>query len=174
MMMVLNGLLNNIIIPIQSKLAKIYSLDSKIVNMATILSFLAFLLINMPANYILDKKGIKFGFMVGNGIYLVGIVLSCCINAGFGFVIGGYLIFVMGQPFILNIPAKIATYWFFPDNVRKFLCRERWPLRLWWVRTSSVLGSVSPCLRWWSRRIVKASTRRDKYSPCISDMLSQH
>lgn len=97
--------------------------------MATILSFLAFLLVNMPANYILDKRGIKFGFMVGNGIYLVGIVLSCCINAGFPFVIGGYLIFVMGQPFILNIPAKIATYWFLPENVRIYLFRGLWPLQ---------------------------------------------
>jgi fucose permease len=123
-MMVLNGLLNNIIIPLESKLASIYGLNSKVVNIATILSFLAFLMSNLPANYILDQKGIKFGFIVGNSIYLCGIVLSCCINAGFPFVIIGYLLFVMGQPFIMNIPAKIATYWFFPENVKSYLFRE--------------------------------------------------
>lgn len=116
--MVLNGLLNNIIIPIQSKLASIYSLNSKVVNIATILSFLAYLIVNLPINYVLDKKGIRFGIIVGNAIYLLGISLSSCVNAGFPFLIIGYLVFVMGQPFILNSPAKIATYWFFPENVK--------------------------------------------------------
>jgi hypothetical protein len=30
------------------------------------------------------------------------------------------MFFAMGQPFITNIPAKIATYWFFPENVKKW------------------------------------------------------
>jgi MFS family permease len=124
MMMVLNGLLNNIIIPLETKIAKIYSVDGRVVNLANILSFLAYLLVNLPANYLLDKKGIKFGIILGNSIYLLGIVFSCFINAGFGFLIVGYLIFVMGQPFITNIAAKIATYWFFPKNVKYALSLE--------------------------------------------------
>ncbi len=115
-MMVLNGLLNNIIIPLETKMVKIYSVDSRVVNLANILSFLGYLVVNIPANYLLDKKGIRFGIIVGNSIYLAGIVLSCFINASFSCVVLGYLIFVMGQPFILNIPAKIATYWFLPAN----------------------------------------------------------
>jgi fucose permease len=117
MMMLLNGLLNNIIIPLETALSNIYSVPSRVVNISTILSFLTFLLVNLPANYILDKRGIKFGFLVGNSLYLVGILLACCINMGFPFLVVGYLIFTLGQPFILNIPAELATYWFFPENV---------------------------------------------------------
>jgi hypothetical protein len=100
-----------------------------VVNLSTIISFLIFLIVNLPANYILDNRGIKFGFLIGNSIYLLGIVLSCCINIGFPFVMIGYLFFTIGQPFILNIPAKIATYWFFPENVQLILLRDHWPLR---------------------------------------------
>lgn len=114
MMMVLNGLLNNVIIPLETALATVYNVSSRVVNISTILSFLAFLLVNLPANYILEKRGIKFGFMVGNSLYLAGIILCCCVNAGFPMLMIGYILISFGQPFILNIPAELATYWFFP------------------------------------------------------------
>jgi hypothetical protein len=112
--MVLNGLLNNIIIPIANKLALLYDQSTKVVNLATILSFIIFALINIPINYVLDKKGIKFGYRIGMGLYLIGMFFVCLVNASFPLVIFGYLIFTFGQPFILNTPAKISTYWFFP------------------------------------------------------------
>jgi len=92
--------------------------------MSTIISFLLFTLMNIPANYILDLKGIRFGFLIGISFYLAGIVLACFVNVAFGFLIAGYLIFTLGQPFILNTPAKIATYWFFPKNVKIIKRRE--------------------------------------------------
>jgi hypothetical protein len=115
--MILNGLLNNIIIPIASKLSALYGYSTKVVNMGTILSFLIFSLVNIPINYFLDKKGIQIGFRIGLGLYLTGIIFACLVNAAFPLVIVGYIIFTFGQPFILNTPAKIATYWFFPQNV---------------------------------------------------------
>lgn len=84
------------------------------VNLVNIFAFLVFLVANLPANYVLDKRGIKFGLIIGNSLYLVGIGLCCFINVGFPFLIIGYLTFIIGQPFIVNIPAKLATYWFFP------------------------------------------------------------
>jgi fucose permease len=118
-MMFLNGLLNNIVLPLESKLSNIYSVNSKVVNLANILSFLSFLVVNLPANHIMDRRGIRFGFIVGNLLYLIGISICCLINHGFPFLIIGNMFFAMGQPFITNIPAKIATYWFFPENVKK-------------------------------------------------------
>ena len=112
--MLLNGLLNNIIIPIANKLALLYDQSPKVVNLATIMSFLIFSLINIPINYFLDKKGIKMGYRVGIGLYLLGMFFVCLVNVSFPLVIFGYIIFTFGQPFILNTPAKIATYWFFP------------------------------------------------------------
>lgn len=118
--MVLNGLLNNIIIPIASKLSDTYGYSAKIINSPIIVSFLVFSLINIPVNHFLDKRGIKTGYMIGLSFYAVGMLLVCFINKAFPLLIIGYIIFSFGQPFILNLPAKIATYWFFPQNVRKY------------------------------------------------------
>jgi MFS family permease len=144
LLMLFNGLLNNIIIPLQSRLAVIYDQSNKIVNIATILSFLFFSLMNVPANHILDLRGLRFGFLVGLSFYLVGILMACFVNVAFPMLIAGYLFFTIGQPFILNTPAKIATYWFFPKNVIENLFRELWQLLLWWGPISSDLDWALP------------------------------
>lgn len=116
--MILNGLLNNIIIPIASKLSDTYGYSTKIVNVPTIMSFLVFSLINIPVNHFLDKRGIKTGYVIGLSFYSIGMFLVCFLNKAFPMLIIGYIIFSFGQPFILNLPAKIATFWFFPQNVK--------------------------------------------------------
>jgi len=105
LLMVFNGLLNNIIIPISTKLSIIYDQPSQLVNAATIVSFLLFCIANVPANIILDQRGIRFGFMIGLSLYVAGIVLACFVNVWFPFLLVGYLCFTIGQPFILNTPA---------------------------------------------------------------------
>ena len=112
--MILNGLLNNIIIPIAHKLSVIYGTSSSVINIPIILSFLVFSIVNVPANYFLDRKGIKNGFKVGLFFYVCGMVFVSFINAALPLLLIGYIIFSFGQPFIINTPAKIATYWFFP------------------------------------------------------------
>lgn len=124
MILFMNGLINNIIIPIQSTLSNTYYVSGKVVNIPSIISFLIFSLVNIPINHLLDKRGIRFGLLLGNSIYLVGIAICCLINAAFPFLIIGYLIFSFGQPFIVNVPAKIAAYWFLPENVLLNLVRE--------------------------------------------------
>ena len=110
----LNGLINNIITPIQSTLSKTYGVSNKVVNIGSIISFLMFSMVNIPINHILDKRGLRFGLIVGNSIYLVGIIICCFINVAFPLVIVGYLAFSFGQPFVVNVPAKLAAYWFLP------------------------------------------------------------
>ena len=112
--LVLNGLLNNIIIPIAKKLAIIYGQSTKVINIPIIVSFLVFSVINIPVSHFLDRKGIKAGYTVGLSFFAVGIILVCFINKAFPFLIVGYIIFSFGQPFLLNLTAKISTYWFLP------------------------------------------------------------
>ena len=112
--MILNGLLNNIFIPIANKLSAIFDESSRIVNLPIIISFLISSLINIPVNYFIDSKGFKAGYLVGLSIYLIGIFFVTFINSSFSIALIGYIIFAFGQPFILNAPAKIATYWFLP------------------------------------------------------------
>jgi hypothetical protein len=66
---------------------------------------------------VLDKKGVRFGFLIGGTFYALGLFLCSLINKAFALVIVGYAFISLGQPFILNSPAKIATYWFLPKNV---------------------------------------------------------
>ena len=129
--MILNGLLNNTIIPIAKKIAIVYGTSTKIVNLPIILSFLIFSIINIPVNHFLDKKGIKIGYTIGLSIFVAGMLMICLLNKAFPFLIIGYIVFSFGQPFILNLPAKIATYWFLPQNVPISIFREHWQLLSW-------------------------------------------
>jgi MFS family permease len=135
--MILNGLLNNIIIPIASKLSDTYGYSAKIINAPIIISFLVFSLINIPVNHFLDKRGIKTGYVIGLSFYAVGMFFVCFVNKAFPLLIIGYIVFSFGQPFILNLPAKIATFWFFPRNVIQYLFSELWRPPYWLGRTSS-------------------------------------
>jgi hypothetical protein len=47
----------------------------------------------------------------------LGAGIRCMINLSFTFVLIGQFFCAVGQPFILNAPAKIATYWFKEQNV---------------------------------------------------------
>ena len=67
---------------------------------------------NFPSNWILDVKGIKPGMIIGSVLTAVGAGIRCLVNSSFSAVIVGQLLCAVGQPFILNAPAKIATYWF--------------------------------------------------------------
>jgi hypothetical protein len=129
--MLLNGLLNNIIIPIANKLSVIYDKSERIINIPTILSFLVFSIINIPVNHFLDRRGIKNGYLIGLSLYATGMFLTCLVNKFFPLLIVGYIIFSFGQPFILNLPAKISTYWFLPENVNFLLDRDPLPLLCW-------------------------------------------
>ena len=67
---------------------------------------------NFPSNWILDVKGIRKGVIIGAVITALGAGIRCLVNLSFSYVIIGQFFCAIGQPFILNAPAKIATYWF--------------------------------------------------------------
>lgn len=120
----------------------LYNVSSGVVNSSLIISFLIFSLANIPINHFIDKKGLRFSFAIGTGLYLIGAFFYCLINVSFPLVIVGYSIFSLGQPFILNCPAKIATFWFLPKNVNPSSFLENschinygWMQSLWlWTR----------------------------------------
>jgi len=72
---------------------------------------------NFPANFIIDTLGLRISFLIGSGLYCIGIFLFTLINKGFFFVLIGAILIAMGQPFIVNCPAKVATFWFLSKNV---------------------------------------------------------
>ncbi len=55
--------------------------------------------------------------MVGTTCFCVGFLIEMLVNVSFLFVILGTVVIAAGQPFIINCPAKIATFWFLKENV---------------------------------------------------------
>jgi len=118
---------NNAIIPIASKIANVYGLSSTYVNVPIQLSFLVYSLMNFPASHFMDVRGLGFSFRIGNALYVIGLFFIMFINYGYHWVVLGSILVALGQPFIMNSPAKVATYWFINKNVSHLIFREEWP-----------------------------------------------
>ena len=112
-----NGLANNAIIPIANKVQIVYDLSAAYVNAPITASFLIYSISNFPANYIIDTKGLRVSFLIGSFLFAVGIMLYTLINKSFIFFLLGSSLVALGQPFIVNCPAKVATFWFLSKNV---------------------------------------------------------
>lgn len=124
-----NGLANNSVIPIAHKIAVVYDLSSTYVNAPITASFLVYSISNFPANFVIDSKGLRVSFLIGSGLYAAGIFLFTLVNKGYFFVLIGAILISLGQPFIVNCPAKVATFWFLSKNVSFHLFRELLLLR---------------------------------------------
>lgn len=116
-MFIINGMTNNTVIPIAAKLSSVYGTSDALTNAPVTISFLVYSLMNFPANHIIDTKGLRFSFLVGSGLYMAGAGLYTMVNKGYFFMVIGAILVAIGQPFIINCPAKVATYWFFDKNV---------------------------------------------------------
>lgn len=118
-MFLINGLLNNTVIPIAARLAEVYDLSDAYVSSPVTVSFLVYTVMNFPANHVIDTKGLRFSFLIGAGLYMSGAALYTMVNKSYIFPLFGAILVAIGQPFIINVPAKIATYWFFDSNVTR-------------------------------------------------------
>lgn len=110
--LLMNGLANNVIVPIAKKLTVVYELSTGYIDSPVVLSFLIYTIFNFPANFIIDKKGLRFSFLVGSFLFLAGLSTVCFINKSFIFVLIGVILIAIGQPFLINCPAKVAAFWF--------------------------------------------------------------
>lgn len=110
---------SNVVSPIATKLSVTYDVTNSRVNSVAMVYLLLYTLLNFPANYIIDTRGLKLGVSVGISCICVGLGITLLINESFWFLILGSVLIAAGQPFIINSPAKIATFWFFKENVSK-------------------------------------------------------
>ena len=106
------------------KTAQTYGLAENLVSLVPLLYLIMYLFINFPSNWILDVKGIRKGVIIGAVMTALGAGIRCFINVSFIYVIIGQFFCAVAQPFILNAPAKIATFWFKEKNVRLVKYRD--------------------------------------------------
>jgi len=84
---------------------------------------------NFTAGSFIDSKGLGISFRIGAIMYAIGLLGFCLINYGYHWVLIGAILIALGQPLVMNCPAKVATYWFIDKNVNFFFklenCRYR-------------------------------------------------
>jgi MFS transporter, FLVCR family, feline leukemia virus subgroup C receptor-related protein len=114
-------------------MTQVFGVSEGRVSTSIILSFLVFSLANFPANHIIDTQGLRVSFLAGTALYTAGMVLYLLIDHSYSFVIAGTVLMGLGQPFLMNSPAKVAAFWFFPKNVSRKLFSEHWPRLSWWA-----------------------------------------
>ncbi len=116
----INNLSNNAIIPISSKVAKVYQLSETYANLPIQISFLIIPIMNLTVGQFIDSKGLGISFRIGAVLYAVGLLGYCLINHGYHWVLLGAIIIAFGQPLIMNCTAKVATDWFMSKNVHNY------------------------------------------------------
>lgn len=72
---------------------------------------------NFTAGSFIDSKGLGISFRIGAIMYAIGLFGFCLINYGYHWVLIGAILIALGQPLVMNCPAKVATYWFIDKNV---------------------------------------------------------
>jgi fucose permease len=69
----------------------------------------------VPANWILDKFGMKVGSTIGSGLVICGVWLRVMIEVkNPTFVLIGSILAAIGNVFILNSPSILGNNWFKP------------------------------------------------------------
>lgn len=102
--------------PITSDLESIYGYSYFIISLSSLLYMFTFIPLNFPGDYIMDHLGLNIGMIVGVICTMAGAWIRVFVNKSFLFVLLGQLISSLGQPFIVNSPAKVAALWFNEEN----------------------------------------------------------
>lgn len=102
----------NTLNPIATLLSEIYGEPVSVINLGGLLYILMHPFFTFPAAYVIDRKGVKSGIIVGSILSIIGLSLRMLINNGFWIVIAGQVLAGIGRPFILNCQAKVSANWF--------------------------------------------------------------
>jgi hypothetical protein len=98
-------------------ISDIYGVSGLVTTMLVLPFIILFIPCIFPANYLIDKTGIRIPVYLASATLLAGAWIRLLVNTSFSFVVLGQVIMALGQPFMLSAPAKLASLWF-GDNER--------------------------------------------------------
>jgi MFS family permease len=98
--------------PITRVAAQFYGVSDLAIGLLSLVFMLVFIVVSIPASWILDTYGIRIG--VGIGVILTGVfgLLRGLLASDYAWVLAAQVGIAVGQPFILNAIAKLAGRWF--------------------------------------------------------------
>jgi MFS family permease len=103
--------------PIASEAQLVYNVSAMQIDMLSIIFMVVFLIVCIPASYIIDTYGMRIG--IGIGAVLTGVfgLMKGIYATDYTMVIIAQIGLAIAQPFIINAATKVAVHWF-PVNER--------------------------------------------------------
>lgn len=104
-----------------TKATILYGVDNYIINFASILFMLAFVVLSWPACFIIEKVGMRRAVLMASFGTAVGACIKCfsCHEEGVYLLMLGQVLVSLCEQFIFSLPSKIASVWF-PDSQVSF------------------------------------------------------
>jgi len=98
--------------PITGEAAVFYGVDDLAIGLLSLVFMVVFIVVSIPASWVIDTYGIRVG--VGVGVALTGVfgLLRGLLATDYTWVLIAQIGIAVGQPFVLNAIAKIAGRWF--------------------------------------------------------------
>ncbi len=98
--------------PITSEAVAYYGVPAIKIDLLSLIFMIVYIFVSIPASYIVDTKGIRFG--IGIGACLLGVFgfMKGYYAASYEMVVLAQIGIALGQPFVLNSVTKVGVRWF--------------------------------------------------------------
>ena len=106
------------IAPISTTVQEVYGVSDFEVNLVSLIFLILFLPGMLSSTFIFDRWGLRNGLIIGSILQAVGASLKYFINQGFWIVLLGQGFIGLAQPYFLDSPSMVATFWF-EDKLRE-------------------------------------------------------
>ena len=103
--------------PIARDVRNYYNVSANQVDLLSELFMGLFLVMCVPASYVIDKKGIRIGISIGAALTGIFGLLKGIYADSYTMIVVCQVFLAIGQPFLLNASTKVAVRWF-PLNER--------------------------------------------------------
>ena len=109
----INVMMWYVFVPLQTTLSKVYKHELTVINLCTVvISNITYILFNFLANYIIDRFGLRVGFITGSLINSAGLWIRCLCKYNFYWIFAGQFIAGIAQPYFFSTPQKFSNVWF--------------------------------------------------------------
>jgi len=82
------------------------------IDFLALVYMLAYLIVSVPASYVIDTYGIRVGIGIGALLAAVGGLLKGLLATSFAAVVIGQVVLAIAQPFVLNAVTALSARWF--------------------------------------------------------------
>ncbi len=98
--------------PVTRVAAEFYGVSDLAIGLLSLVFMLVFIVVSVPASWILDTYGIRVGVGIGVALTAAFGLLRGLLADSYAWVLAAQIGIAVGQPFILNAIAKLAGRWF--------------------------------------------------------------